>query len=116
VTPGEQLRFLKDLRTLCEQYEIELETCGCDDGLRAFDKGKGATLFGIEVKDGEARARTEYLDGEEIVILGDGTSRIEPYRFCRRCDDEGMAMSRVTPDSKFSRRKCETCHGTKRTP
>ena len=85
MSPGEQVRFLKDLLALCKTYGVELTTCGCDDGLKATDTGSMAPkaprpcLYGITVKNGKASAHTDYYDGEEIVIDAEGNASYRKY-------------------------------------
>jgi len=119
MTRGEQIRFLKDILAVCNTYGVELETCGCDDGLRTLaPKGTDVHdgLFGILVKDGKAVAHTEYLDGEEIEVLSDGTVKMMPYRYCHGCDKDGLRMYENPATGRFQTLTCKTCNGTKRTP
>ena len=122
MTRGEQIRFLKDLLALCNTYGVELDTCGCDDGLKVLDDGATAssagktTLFGVVVKGGKIEAHTEYLDGDEFVIGAEGDVKVEPYRLCRRCNEHGMTPVKNEKTGVFAHKKCPTCKGTKRVP
>lgn len=64
---GARRRFLEELLALCDRHSVNLETCGCDDGLKVVLRGlparpRDAFLYGVGVDDKGAHGHRRYYD------------------------------------------------------